>query len=129
MKGVQARIPGTLPTPARARELFREAHMFWQTRLKDIATYDDGVKESKEILDELLAMDVVASDEYCAATEEAEPMLLKRYLGVRSEVEAARERLANAKKSLREAKKAEKLAASRREKHAQDFEAIQRGER
>jgi hypothetical protein len=129
MKGVQARIPGTLPTPARARELFKDADAFWKSRVKDLGTYEEAVKQSKEILEELLAMDVVASDEYCAATEDAEPLLLKRYLGARAEVATARERLANARKSLREARKAEKLAAARREKHAQDFEAIQRGER
>ena len=127
--GVQARLPGTLPAPVRARQHFADAHYKWVSCRGQTIVFREAAKLAGKRLDQENAARVEAGAALLAGKPDAEAVLLADLLAVEARARDAEEVVKVAHGNLRSAARAEALAFAERNRCLEDLAAIQRGER
>jgi hypothetical protein len=126
---VQARLPGTLPAPVRAKQHFADAHHRWVGARGQTLVFREAAQFARKRLDQANAERIEAGAAMLAAKADAEPVVFADLLATEKRAQAAEEVFKVAKGNLKQAAKAEALAFAERNRCLEDLAAVQRGER
>lgn len=129
--GTQIRMPGTLPTPERARAALVDARRRLRLALSDVEMFGGSVKDAGAVMEEReRELDAAAEDfERSEADTPAERDAHRRHLAAIRAVREMRAALDAAQGSLLQARKTVKLARRELEKAEDDLLAIEEGRR
>jgi len=126
---VQARLPGTLPAPIRAKQHFADAHHRWVAARGSTLVFREAAKLAGKRLDQANDERAEAGAAMLAAKPDAESVMFADLLATEKRAQAAEEVHKVARANLREAARAEALAFAERNRCLEDLAAVQRGER